>query len=362
MKKILSFLCFVLILGAWSACTTDFDIADEWQEVTVVYGLLDASAPTQYVKVNKAFLSEDVSAIDMAAVADSVYHNQDISVILREIRKASGNVDKTIGLERVDAAEEDIYKEEGVFADSPYYLYKTDEPINQLEIDENEDNEKIYEIVVSVGDGQFVASETPIVSDFKISRPETGDFLNFTEFDYLVKWKPSPNAATYDLVVSMDYSEQRVNAAGEQITETKTFSKSMFSGFEDNDNQQGNSLEYKITQETFFNFILAGVPEPTEDVKQRDIINMDFFFSVSGEELQKYNDVSFAQLGISATQVQPEYTNIQGGLGIFSSRFFKTVENVELDILTTNEIACGELTGHLGFAVHPSETSYPFCN
>ena len=42
----------------FSACETDFDVNAEWEETTVVYGLLDASDQNtlQKIKISKAFL------------------------------------------------------------------------------------------------------------------------------------------------------------------------------------------------------------------------------------------------------------------------------------------------------------------
>ena len=39
----------------FSACETDFDVNAEWEETTVVFGLLDDSKDIQYIKINKAF-------------------------------------------------------------------------------------------------------------------------------------------------------------------------------------------------------------------------------------------------------------------------------------------------------------------
>ena len=83
MKKI--FLIFSIFLVVFPSCETDFDVHAEWQEITVVYGLLDQSQDRQYIKINKAFLGNE-SAFVMANNADSFnYDPNKISVILREI-------------------------------------------------------------------------------------------------------------------------------------------------------------------------------------------------------------------------------------------------------------------------------------
>ena len=68
MKKRLVF--FVFIISLFAACSTDFNINADWQEITVVYGLLNQKETTHYIKINKAFLGEG-NALTMAQIEDS---------------------------------------------------------------------------------------------------------------------------------------------------------------------------------------------------------------------------------------------------------------------------------------------------
>ena len=72
MKK-LTFL-FLLSSILFSSCETDFNVNADWQEVTVVYGLLDQNEDKQYIRINKAFLG-NADAFIMASVADSINYN-----------------------------------------------------------------------------------------------------------------------------------------------------------------------------------------------------------------------------------------------------------------------------------------------
>ena len=78
-KKHLHFILFLLV---FSACESDLDVNAQWEEVTVVYGLLDQSRDQQYIKINKAFLGE-ADALQMASNSDSSNYNpDDLSVTL----------------------------------------------------------------------------------------------------------------------------------------------------------------------------------------------------------------------------------------------------------------------------------------
>ena len=69
MKKIYLILSvFLLIL---SSCETDFDVHAAWEEITVVYGLLDQNQDRQYIKLNKAYLGS-ADALQIAQITDSI--------------------------------------------------------------------------------------------------------------------------------------------------------------------------------------------------------------------------------------------------------------------------------------------------
>ena len=57
MKKI-TFI-FLLTSLLFTSCESDFDINADWEEVTVVFGLLDQSQEKQFIRINKAFLGNE---------------------------------------------------------------------------------------------------------------------------------------------------------------------------------------------------------------------------------------------------------------------------------------------------------------
>ena len=73
MKRIYLILSIFSIL--FISCETEVNVNAPWEEVVVVFGLLDQGQELQFVKVNKAFLGDD-AAPDMAQRPDSFnfYH------------------------------------------------------------------------------------------------------------------------------------------------------------------------------------------------------------------------------------------------------------------------------------------------
>ena len=96
MKAVLYSL-FIVVIFVFAGCTTKFDINATPQDITVVYGLLNQSDSTQYVKITKAFLGES-SAYEMAQDPSLSSYGNDLTVTLTEMY--DGNTMRTITLQR----------------------------------------------------------------------------------------------------------------------------------------------------------------------------------------------------------------------------------------------------------------------
>ena len=90
---------FVLIATLLStflySCETDFDVTSDWEDIAIVYGLLDPTDTAQYIKINKAFLDKSVSALVIAQNPDSLYY-KNIVVQLQQFQNSV--LKKTIDL------------------------------------------------------------------------------------------------------------------------------------------------------------------------------------------------------------------------------------------------------------------------
>ena len=127
MKKI-----FVLIITSivfFSACETEFDVNAEWKETVIVYGLLDSSSDTQYVKINKAYLGEG-DAMMMAQYADSLNFNpNDLEVKIHKL--GSSDTLMTINLDTTVVIKDslDINANPGVFTIDNNIIYQAVFPL-----------------------------------------------------------------------------------------------------------------------------------------------------------------------------------------------------------------------------------------
>ena len=108
--------------------------------------------------------------------------------------------------------------------------------------------------------------------------------------------------------------------------------------------------------DNFFNFIANNIDDLPE-VIEREVVDLDFVFWAGSDDFLTFNQVALAQFGITSSQAQPTYTNIDNGVGLFTSRFRKEINDVPIGGLTIDLIACGDVTGHLRFKRDPNNRS-----
>lgn len=348
-KKCLVLCSFLLFL--FSSCSTDFDIASDWKEITVIYGLLNAGDTAQYVRVNKAFLSENTSALEIAPIADSLYHNPPAQVQLKRI-DASNNVLQTLTMQRVNAAAEGIVKDNGLFATSPYYLYKTNAPLNP---------DFKYRIEVTTPENKVITAETDVIANFDAIRPDPEFDISLLSENYTFRWSPSDEVGIYDMDMYVRFDEQRIAPSGSIVTEPRTIKWNVFSNLNRETSIETGKVNYDLNIDAFFAFLNQNLSD-VDSVEYRYFKGFDFFIHAGSNELKTYNDVSFAQFGVTASQILLEYTNINGGLGLFASRYSKQILNVKLSNQSLDLLACDPRTKALKFASSPGNPAFPDCN
>lgn len=348
---------FITIMIGVIGCDTDFELNSEWKEIAVVYGLLDQSEDLQYIRVNKAFLTED-NALDAAQVTDSLYFSNAV-VRLNEWTKAAvwsdsenkflkgsgATLNKSIELPRINVTSEaDLPdKEEGVFANDPYYLYVLD---NTQFPGDTLSQDFTYEIEVETDQGNIVSGITPLVRDFLVLYPKPETELNFLTARDL-RWKEAGNGTIYDLDIKFRYREEINNDPDDfTIKEVVYRPFSNFSG----DFIGNNTFEFKFEPELFLQYLKSEIGEEgAEGFKRIYLPPMEFTFYAGSKQLQLFSDVAnIGNNSINSDQARPFYTNVENGLGLIASRYKKTVM-CNISPVSLDELICGEITQGLRF-------------
>jgi len=319
MKKITSLLFLIIVLI--TSCETDFDVNAEWEEITVVFGLLDQSQEKQYIRINKAFLGEESVSV-MALVADSLNYNPvDLEVKIQRVSD-----DNTVLGERI-LTDTIMYKEDGMFATENNIIYVFDK-------DHFLQEDKDYILTVTnLKSGKIITSKTNLIHGFNLisfanSSPRMGFYsIQLEDFSSTtVKWTHSKNASIYQMSLKIHYSEYSPTATVEDSI-IKVFPIVNYSGSSD--------MKQTISGEEFFSFIANSVP--MDNNVTRRINSVDVLFSVGSSTLNTYINLNEPPTGI--VQERPVYTNIEGGIGLFSCRYNYVKEGIELATDTKKAIA-----------------------
>ena len=169
MKRIFYLLLPVFLIIGFSNCSNDFELTTGDTNKPVVYGFLSPKDTATYIRVEKAFVSENTNALHLAQRPEELYY-EDIDVTL----SSSGN---TFTLTRVDGAAEGYPREEGVFLNAPNYLYKLVLPTG-----ETYDGGEAFTLSINdnLADTTITEVTTQIVHEPTIQMPDQDDEIKWT--------------------------------------------------------------------------------------------------------------------------------------------------------------------------------------
>ena len=296
MKKIYLILSVFTIV--FTACETDFDVNAPWEEVTVVYGLLDAGVgeELQQIKISKAFLG-DMDALQMAQYSDSInFGPNDLDVKIFRIK--DNYITDSVSLNALP-----VFRDGDIFYDTiMIYAFENLDGF----LSSNSEYELFIKNTVS---GNIVRGYTEMISSFgftnSTSARRLGLYNNGEFFSSVVKWDDVTNGKIYQLDMVFDYKENdeaiRLVWSQDLIT------------------SDGNPMTSILEGEKFFKLLSNSMPE---DGSVRQFVDVNLIMTVGTNDLETYINVNLPVSGI--VQERPSFTNINNGLGLFSSRYTHT--------------------------------------
>ena len=334
----------------------------DYQAVPIIYGLIDVTDSVHQIKINKTFLGE-MDAREMAMVRDSSEF-QNVNVII-ERWSQYGNKERDYLLEAVEVTN----KDSGLF----YYPSQT---IYQF-VDNQLSSTSTYKLILDVNNGEKIATaETELVSFAELFR--TTDWarlkatgLRFADSDTIlggheIHIVPPVNSKRVQIRAIFKYIDV-VAQNGNLVEQPKEISFDL--GTEIVENAYAPKEErFFFTGSQFFDAISLFVPDfdETPGLVRRIPEDMDFEVTIAGEDLHVYMEVNEPSGDLN--QEKPEYSNVVGGYGIFSSRmrmlFSKREVNSEIRLSkgTIEEMVSGVLgsgAGAKGFCNSTVGTGVP---
>jgi len=335
MFKPLTFVSLFALPLIWTSCETDFSLNGPYETTPIVFGLLDHRSDVHIIKITKAFLG-DGDNLEYAQNPDSNYF---VSVQARVVEYKSG--DKT---GREWTLEDSIISGK----DQTGIFYAPDQKVYYF-LESDLDSSAQYELIAYFNESttDSITAMTDLIEGFSLSSAlffptykvnfakntvqDDGDYTAWTfqlnegkhgkryNFEYTLNW-----TEYYSDLTSQNFSLTRNNGDQFQVDPDKPSSQTAsFSGLD------------------FYNWINDNISNDP-NVIQRKINGINLQVSVSNENLNQYMEIAEPVSGIA--QVQPEYTNIKGGLGLFSSRIVLKVNGLRLDKSSMKELCIGSYT------------------
>ena len=316
------------------SCKTDFDINAPHDKIPIIYGVLDQSVDTQFIKINKSFLGTNNSAY--SSVNDSMYFNN-VTVKIEELDDKE-NVLTVFSLQEKFVP---VAPGSGIFftGQQKVFYFVPTSPL---------DESKKYRII-GEGDGKSFSATTNLINDFGFdlafkngtNSPLGIGWYNSGVYNPITpKWNQSPDGKLYDATVRLNYTEHRNGVATPLFVDWFMGSRNATtSGF----------LSIKSNAESFFAFLSnSAVLQDTVGVTKRVIGKIEFRITSVNQILKTYIDVNKPNNAIAFDK--PDYTNIEGGRGVFGSRYTSVLtSNQEFNDKTTDYLCFGGHTGDFKF-------------
>ena len=346
-QHIFYYVLSIVVLSCLGSCDNDFDVNAPWEENSIVYGLLDLGDSIHYIRLQKAYLGYE-NALETAQNGDSLFHPVPPLVQITETDSTGAEI--TYELTRIPAETHSLYKEEGIFAQQPYYLFTFSRQLY---------SNSFYELNIKTDKGNELSAQTDIVGNMRIIRPGDSTPINIHP-DYKLIWLAGDNGYVNEVDWYFHYYDWFTTAKDSLYhTELKTIKWNIISNYKSTTNLK--QLSYTIPEGKCLDFLSNVIPNDS-NVVRRTFVSMDFVFHTGNKTFDEFSAVQRAQFNITTTQALEKYSNINGGLGIFASVRTSILKNVPALPHFINEIACNKKTKYLKFATDPSHPNYPNCD
>lgn len=343
-------LALVVLFGG---CKQDIDLTAEYKNTPIVYGLLNSQDNIHYIRIQKGYLI-DGDAYPAAGVTDSIYYNDSLVVRLIPYQGANTSGQPIIFGKTINT----LPKDSGIFANNPNILYSYTGSL---------DPSKSYklQVVNTVSNDTFGSAELTgvgLVQDFDVIIP-IEDLLSGYNYmrlananPYIVKWRPATNGAIYDIKLRFPYLEYDAN--------TNTLLKDTFIEFYILKSGSGvlesNVLNANVTAQALLSNLASKLEVHTDRYRVFDVNEgITLYFTAGGTSLTQYINSQIAQgSGLASNEALPPYTNIDGGYGIFSSRYNKSVTEIRLENAGLDSLSCSGTTRQLRFRGSNGQTCF----
>lgn len=320
MKHIFPILTLLFAVAiSLNSCDTRVNLYADYKDIPIVYGLLDATQNTNYVKIVRAFSNNNenpISATDIALIADSSNYPGKLDARLIELGKTYGNHYEPTGRVIVLDTTTLHHKDSGAFYYPNQKVYFTRE---RLKTNSGSHDYK-YRLQILKGDDTITSVTGMVGGDrFKINNKSIGFDPNSTEANKFT-FIEAQNAFAYSARMRFEYTEK---LPGHPETPKSIewplgyFSVNDLELVEGYSDPGHNIYGMAYRENSLFNYLRTAIGADTMNATR---YMGDFYITLTAGGSELYNYIEVNSPSGSISQNVPDYTNINGGFGIFSSR------------------------------------------
>lgn len=328
-KNLVCFIAGLTLLLGLVSCENEIDLLEEYREIPVIYGLIDPSTNTHYVRVQKAWLGEG-NALVMGQQSDSMYYAQDdIKLTLEKLQSGSNTV---ITSEQF-LPTTDFPKDEGLFTEQGHYIFRLNTP-NALDPDNQ------YRLrFENLKTGKVVTATTRIIFPIVFNAFNNSVKVNLANINpYQIRFGSPKWGRVFGLIMRIKYNEiDSISLNVRQRTvdyKLKNINTLSVNGGED--------MTFFLKGEEIFRYMGAVIGPPQGSYKRiLSSFKADYLFTCGTDELYNYIQVNSPN---NVVNYVPTFTNLSDGRGLFTCRYTTRVNDVAFNDLTLDSILNGRYT------------------
>jgi hypothetical protein len=324
MKRLL-LLVLLAASFAYQACKNDIDLLDDYKESIVCYGVLNPKDTAHYLRIGKVFLGEG-NALVMAQTSDSIQLRPEEMEV--RITRLLNGTEMGFWILEPDSS---IPRVPGVFEYPRQILYRGLFPVLT-------DGSTYLLTVTNLRTGFQAHSETVIVKDVVMTSPgSTQQALNFENETQIAFNFTAPRFGKgYHLALRFYYTEQFVYDTTQVATKYVDWVIGTTESLRD---QGGESMGFLVRRDDFIRMLASQIPY--NPLVRRIAGTLTFIYTSVADDYITYMRVQDANNNSAADL--PVYSNIENGLGLFTSRNISTFPGYRLDqdtkyVLTTSPL------------------------
>ena len=312
MKRVLLLLCLPLV-AYFASCSTDVNIYADYKEVPIIYGLLDANADTNFIKITRSFYVQG-DPYESALNPDSSNYSGKLDA--RIVEYCNGDSVREFILDTITIRD----KSQGLFYAPLQKMYYTTERLPM-----NSDTKNYsYKLKVALPESTLT-TKTKLVGDGYFDVQSLGvnfskQYINAVPRHFL--FRPAINAAYYEIYFAFNFKEQRT-PDGDSVLRTMRWYIGTYEDYDLSISTNNGFYVFYYWPRTFYEELEKFIGDDTvaNDSLKRFFGDypVDVIITAGGDKLNQYVHASEALLepGLGESDLSP----MNGGYGVFSSRF-----------------------------------------